>query len=555
MVPTVRRVAANIVNRPVVGRLGGAVSEAVSFCNSRISFERFGGLVSWRINPAQELAELRRQAALRHEEVVILGDKDIPFVLRHFPSGEPDARIEASIRGKHVWLEYLICAGDQGLQDRGLLEGLLGAVARTRVKSINLALRFENDELEDQPVRVSREFLITLDSVYRVRRLMIGAADDRELQMLPLRSLRKTFDELFEAQKMLNSFQPRTEEMTLVFTGNNHEFEQRLQSCLASERTTAVFLQPGERAANSRLLGALRGKRVYVVHTNRTGPDHYYRDKFFLEDVLATLKWSFPQELTLINLFYPCSRQERKSLPRTPISAKDWAYTMEQVYRISAAVFTDLHAPAIQGFYQKPVEHLTMKRAFVQPIAELIGSGSISRPHFVSPDKSRTAEVMRVARLIDETMKREVKLRDAVVIVRKEKDPQTRRTTSYLIEDLSGEDAIIYDDMVDTAGTFCGAAAACRKKGARSVTVVAIFGVFSRVPGEDFNGLERLLRDPAIDRVIVTDILPLPPLNVTDVERGKLQIISAAPIAASAVERIHEHKSLIGYEFDEGAGG
>ncbi len=187
--------------------------------------------------------------------------------------------------------------------------------------------------------------------------------------------------------------------------------------------------------------------------------------------------------------WYGYSRQDKKSAPREPISARLVARMLERA-GVDRIVTMDLHSGQIQGFFQKPCDHMTALFMLTQYFADL----SLEDLVVVAPDAGRVKLNKRFASEIGADL----------AILNKERPAQQVAEIGYVIGEVQGKTAVLVDDIIDTAGTLKAAAQAVHDAGARRVYAAATHGVFS---GDAWANLTAA----NFEEVVVTDTIPLPP--------------------------------------------
>jgi len=262
----------------------------------------------------------------------------------------------------------------------------------------------------------------------------------------------------------------------------------------------------------------VRGEDVFVIQsTSKPANDH-------LMELLVTidaLKRGSARRITACIPYYGYARQDRKSGPRTPISAKLVADILTSA-GADRVLTLDLHAGQIQGFFNIPVDNLFATPLFARDIAENFPHKD---PLVISPDVGGVVRARSLAK----------KLETGLAIIDKRRDKPGVSEVMNIIGDVKGRHCILVDDIVDSAGTLCNAAKALIEKGgAASVSAYATHGVFSK------NAVERI-RDSAFERVIVTDSIV-----ATDAvkEEPKIRQIPLANFFGEAIERITCEKSV-----------
>jgi ribose-phosphate pyrophosphokinase len=186
-------------------------------------------------------------------------------------------------------------------------------------------------------------------------------------------------------------------------------------------------------------------------------------------------------------------------------------------------ITVDLHAEAIQGFFDIPVDALTAAKILARHARERHGTDLV----VVSPDTGGTARARGLARLLDAPI--------AIIDKRRPRDDDVEILN--VIGDVAGKPCVVIDDLISTGSTLIGAAKALRANGATQVDVVATHGVFS-------NSAIQKLHDAPIDEICITDTIPLRdgPLSFDDAP--KLRVLSVAPLIAEAIVRVHEGRSV-----------
>lgn len=221
--------------------------------------------------------------------------------------------------------------------------------------------------------------------------------------------------------------------------------------------------------------------------------------------------------VNIIVPYYGYARQERKSAPREPISAKMVADVLTTV-GANRVITMDLHAPAIQGFFNIPVDHLTA----LDLISQYLRSKNIANPVIVSPDAGRASTAEKLANHLDSPF--------AIMI--KKRPSHNESVITHVIGDVEGKTPIIIEDIIDTGTTIVNVVEGLKERGAEDVYVCATHGLFSS------NALERL-NHSNIREVVVTDSIVLP-----ENYSGSVKVLSIAPMLAQATRIIIEGGSI-----------
>ncbi|MCS5540972.1 MAG: ribose-phosphate pyrophosphokinase [Roseibacillus sp.] len=227
------------------------------------------------------------------------------------------------------------------------------------------------------------------------------------------------------------------------------------------------------------------------------------------------------ERITAVIPFFGYARQDRKDKPRAPITAKLVANLIEAA-GVDRVLTMDLHAAQVQGFFDIPVDHLYAKPVLLKHLRKQ-RNGSDREITVVSPDVGG----VKIARSYADALGAEL------AIVAKQRISATVVEAMKLIGEVEGRDAIIVDDMTETAGTLCAAAETLKNNGAGRIYA----GVSHAVLGD--LGCERIMSSD-IDEVITTDSTPLPP----EACRSKVSTLTVAGLLGEAIQRIHNGKSV-----------
>ena len=263
---------------------------------------------------------------------------------------------------------------------------------------------------------------------------------------------------------------------------------------------------------------SVRGKDVFVVQPTC----HPVSDNLVqLFIILDALRRASASRVNAVIPYYGYARKEKKTQARDPISAKLMANIME-LAGASRVITVDLHAEAIQGFFDIPVDALTASKILARHSRERHGNDVV----VVSPDTGGVARARGLGRLLDAPI--------AIIDKRRPRDDDVEILN--VIGDVEGRPCVVIDDLISTGSTLVGAAKALRANGAVSVDVVATHGVLS-------NGALQRLHDAPIDEICITDTIPLHDGLAFD-DAPKLRVLSVAPLIAEAIVRVHEGRSV-----------
>tara|TARA_B100002051_G_scaffold123690_1_gene117840 strand:- start:1973 stop:2746 length:774 start_codon:yes stop_codon:yes gene_type:complete len=225
------------------------------------------------------------------------------------------------------------------------------------------------------------------------------------------------------------------------------------------------------------------------------------------------------KRITVVCPFYGYARQDRKSEGREPITARLLA-TLFIAAGVNRMISVDLHSGQIQGFFEKPVDHLTAMPVLVDYMRTL-GDDLV----VISPDTGRVKVAERYASELAADL--------AIVHKRRVKNKKNVVESKDVMGDVDGRVCVLIDDMIDTGGTIVGAAELLAEKGAKEVFACTTHGVFSDP------AIERI-QNSVIKEVAMTNTLPLP----EDKQISKIKVLSVAQIIASALDAVFEDTSV-----------
>ncbi|MCJ7782264.1 MAG: ribose-phosphate diphosphokinase [Acidimicrobiia bacterium] len=263
---------------------------------------------------------------------------------------------------------------------------------------------------------------------------------------------------------------------------------------------------------------SVRGADAFVIQSHTKPINFNIMEQLIMIDAL---KRASTKRITAVVPFYGYARQDKKGRPREPISARMMGdlFVSAGVDRI---VSLDLHTGQIQGFVDKPFDHLTALHLFV----DYLGKTTEGPTTIVSPDSGRVKLASRHAAHLG--------ARVAFVHKRRSTDVRNESSTLWVVGDVRDRHCIIVDDMIDTAGTVVGAADLLKRRGALSVRALATHGVLSPP------AVQRI-KDAPIDELVITNSLPVPPDALA---LGKITVLSVGPILAGAVNAIFADSSV-----------
>ena len=268
----------------------------------------------------------------------------------------------------------------------------------------------------------------------------------------------------------------------------------------------------------------IRGKDIYIVQPTSPPVNETLMELLLM---ISTMRRASARKITAVIPYYGYARQDRKMQARVPISAADVARLLEAM-GVDRVIAVDLHCGQIQGFFgpRVPVDNLDGGTVGVS----YFGDMDLVNPVVVSPD---AGGVYR-AKQFREAMSKKHEVDCGLAMIVKQRVKAGEIDKMDLVGSVQGCDAIIVDDMVDTAGTLCAAAKMLKDSGARRVFAFASHGVFS---------------GPAPERVassVLTELVVLDtvPLRHEMAATGKVTQLSVGPLLAQAIYNIHNKKSI-----------
>ena len=261
---------------------------------------------------------------------------------------------------------------------------------------------------------------------------------------------------------------------------------------------------------------SVRGADAFVIQ-----PTSYPVDANLLELLILVdaMKRASANRITCVLPYYGYARHEKKDAPREPITAKLIANLLTTA-GADRVVTMDLHAPAIQGFFDIPLDHLTA----VPVISSYLADKELRDVVIVSPDEGRVKTIRRIAS----------RLRAPLAVGYKVHPEHGVSDITHLAGDVRGKTCVVYDDIISTGGSINEIVDALLAHGARPEIYVACTHAVFVGPA-----IERLSR-PEIKEVIITDTIPLPPEKRTK----KTTLLSVAPLLAEAIQRIYAGESV-----------
>lgn len=302
-----------------------------------------------------------------------------------------------------------------------------------------------------------------------------------------------------------------------IFSGNaNLPLARAIAQCLGTKLGESTVRRFSDGETWVEVLENVRGLDVFVIQPTSAPANEHLMELLILIDAL---KRASAWRITAVMPYYGYARQERKTQPRTPISAKLVAdlLTAAGAHRV---VSMDLHAGQIQGFFNIPFDHL-----FAMPIMlDHIKNALTGELVIVAPDAGGAERARAYAK----------RLKSPLALIDKRRPSPNVTEVMHVIGDVEGRTAVIVDDMIDTGGTMINSVAALLASGAKSVYACCTHAVLSG------DAVARL-NESALSGLIVTDTIA-----VRDAMRQsrKITVLPVAPLLAEAMKRVYQEDSI-----------
>ena len=257
---------------------------------------------------------------------------------------------------------------------------------------------------------------------------------------------------------------------------------------------------------------SVRGARVFIIGSTNPGPQNLMEMLLMLD----AAKRASARHITAVMPYFGWARQDRKDKPRVPIAAKLVAKMLETA-GATRIITMDLHADQIQGFFEKPVDHLFASTIFL-PYLKSLNLGDLT---IASPDMGGSKRAYAYSKALESD----------VVICYKQRAKANVISHMELIGDVTGKNVVLVDDMVDTAGTLTKAADLMMERGALSVRAICTHPILS---GSAYERLEK----SKLQELIVTDSIPL------SQKSDKIRVLSCADLFADVMHKVHSNESI-----------
>ena len=256
----------------------------------------------------------------------------------------------------------------------------------------------------------------------------------------------------------------------------------------------------------------VRGARIFIVGSTHPSSENLMEMLLMLD----AANRASARHITAVMPYFGWARQDRKDKPRVPIGAKLIAKLLESA-GATRIITMDLHADQIQGFFEKPVDHLFASTIFLPYINSL----NLSDLTIASPDMGGSKRAYAYSKFLSSD----------VVICYKQREKANIISHMELIGNVEGKNVILVDDMVDTAGTLTKAADLMKERGAVSVRAISTHALLS---GNAYEKIE----SSQLEELIVTDSIP------PKVSHPKVKVLTCAPLFAEVMKNVHYNQSI-----------
>ncbi len=301
-----------------------------------------------------------------------------------------------------------------------------------------------------------------------------------------------------------------------IFSGSVHpELAEEIARYLDVEMGDIRLEKFSNGEIYARYMDSVRGEDVFLVQSVSGDVNDALMELLIMTDAARRASAG---RIHAVITHYGYARQDRKAAAREPITAKLVARMLETA-GVDTITTIDLHSGQIQGFFERPVNHLTALNLF----ADYFAAQEMDNLCVVSPDVGRAKVAKKMSDLLNADL----------AIMHKGRPKHNVAEITSIIGDVEGKNCILNDDMIDTAGTICAGMKVLKDRGAKSVHVSATHPVFSGP------AIERLENSVA-DEIVVANTIPLP----EEYLQGKIKQISVAPLFAEAINNVFNNGSI-----------
>tara|TARA_B100000482_G_scaffold69397_1_gene48696 strand:+ start:52 stop:984 length:933 start_codon:yes stop_codon:yes gene_type:complete len=298
-----------------------------------------------------------------------------------------------------------------------------------------------------------------------------------------------------------------------IFTGrSSRNIAASIASALNEELGAQNIIEFSDGEFEPSFNESIRGADIFIVQSTMPPADNLME----LLLMIDAAKRASAYKINAVIPYFGYARQDKKGKPRVPIGAKLIANLLTTA-GVDRVLTMDLHADQIQGFFDKPVDHLYSSAVFIPYIQSL----NLPNLTIAAPDMGGSNRANTYAKFLNSEM----------VVCYKQREKANEVGKMMLIGDVTGKDIVIVDDMVDTAGTLTKAAELMKDLGANSVRAICTHGVFS---GPAYQRID----DSVLEEIVVTDTIPKDHLS------NKINVLSIANLFANSIDAVLKNESI-----------
>jgi ribose-phosphate pyrophosphokinase len=313
---------------------------------------------------------------------------------------------------------------------------------------------------------------------------------------------------------------PPQGELRLLSGTANRALAERIASEIGMPLTGMEVKRFADGEIDVKIADSVRGQDVFLIQPTCYPVNENLIELFIIIDALRRASAA---RINAVVPYYGYARKEKKTQARDPITAKLMANIIQNA-GANRLLTVDLHAEAIQGFFDIPVDALTAAKILARYVRERNGEGLV----VVSPDTGGVARARALAQHLGDA---------PIAFIDKRRPQDDHVEVLKVVGEVAGRRCVIIDDLISTGNTLVNAARALRAERATTVDVVATHGVLSN------DALQKLHEAP-IDEICITDTIPLREEQRNGGGTPRLRVLSVAPLIAEAVVRVHEARSV-----------
>jgi len=290
------------------------------------------------------------------------------------------------------------------------------------------------------------------------------------------------------------------------------ELGKKIAKAYGAELGNVLFSRYSDGEFQPSFEESIRGTRIFIIGSTHPGPENLMEMLLMID----AAKRASARHITAVMPYFGWARQDRKDKPRVPIAAKLVAKMLETA-GATRIITMDLHADQIQGFFEKPVDHLFASTLFL-PYLKNLGLDNLT---IASPDMGGSKRAYAYSKALESD----------VVVCYKQRAKANVISHMELIGDVQGKNVVLVDDMVDTAGTLTKAADLMMERGAISVRAITTHGLLS---GDAYDKIEK----SQLKELIITDSIPI------EIKSDKVRVLSCADLFAEVMDKVHNNNSI-----------